>query len=223
MLTAAAELFRARGYRATTLEELARRLGISKKTVYSHFRSKEDLLAAIFHRTMSLVEQGLASIVASRAAPVKQLRAVVRHQVQTVVAEQAFLTVFFAEEASLPLRLRRAIVKRKARYDHAVQKIVARCGPLAVHPRLVVFALLGMSNWTHRWYDPRGRWDADHIAEAFIALLERGYLVTPAASQRDLARRLTAMEKEIRGLRAALDRTARDRPYGTRTMSFGRR
>jgi len=86
-----------------------------------------------------------------------------------------------------------------------------------------VFALLGMSNWTHRWYDPRGRWDADHIAEAFIALLERGYLVTPAASQRDLARRLTAMEKEIRGLRAALDRTARDRPYGTRTMSFGRR
>src|SRR6185503_3051981 len=93
MLIAAAELFRARGYRATTLEELARRLGISKKTVYSHFRSKEDLLAAIFHRTMSLVEQGLASIVASRAAPVEQLRAVVRHQVQTVVAEQAFLTV----------------------------------------------------------------------------------------------------------------------------------
>jgi AcrR family transcriptional regulator len=200
ILTAAAELFRARGYRATTLEELARRLGISKKTLYGHFRSKEDLLAAIFHRTMSLVEDGLAAIRASRAAPAEQLREVVRHQVRTVVAEQAFLTVFFAEEASLPIRLRRAIVRRKARYDHAVQAIVRRCGRLAIHPRLVVFALLGMSNWTHKWYNPRGAWDAERIAEGFIALIERGYEVTDA-DRRDLVKRIEAVQQEIVRLR----------------------
>jgi TetR/AcrR family transcriptional regulator, cholesterol catabolism regulator len=211
ILTAAAELFRARGYRATTLEELARRLGISKKTLYGHFRSKEDLLAAIFHRTMSLVEDGLAAIRASRAAPAEQLREVIRHHVRIVVAEQAFLTVFFAEEASLPMRLRRAIVRRKARYDHAVQAIVARCGPLAVHPRLLVFALLGMSNWTHKWYDPRGSWDAEFIADAFIALLERGYLRTTPASHSRLARRLAAIETRIGGLRAALGQVERGR------------
>lgn len=200
---------------------------MSKKTLYGHFRSKEDLLAAIFHRTMTLVEEGLARILATRAAPAEQLREVIRHQVRTVVAEQAFLTVFFAEEASLPARLRRAIVRRKARYDHAVQAIVAhaaRGGALAAHPRLVVFALLGMSNWVHRWYDPRGAWDADAIAEAFIALLEGGYLVTPPARRREVARRLTELQGEIRGLRAALDGgAARRRGQGTRTMSFGRR
>lgn len=206
ILTAAAELFRARGYRATTLEELARRLGISKKTLYGHFRSKEDLLAAIFHRTMSLVEEGLASIRSSDLPAAEQLREVIRHQVRTVVAEQAFLTVFFAEEASLPARLRRAIVRRKARYDHAVQAIVRRCGPLTVHPRLVVFALLGMSNWTHRWYDPRREWDADVIADAFIALIERGYLVTPDGSRRAVARRLAALQADIRALRPLLER-----------------
>jgi AcrR family transcriptional regulator len=206
ILTAAAELFRAHGYRATTLEELARRLGISKKTLYGHFRSKEDLLAAIFHRTMSLVEEGLATIVDSKAPPVEQLREVVRHQVRTVVAEQAFLTVFFAEEASLPARLRRAIVRRKARYDHAVQAIVARTGrgALTVHPRLIVFAVLGMGNWVHRWYDPRGVWDAEVIAEAFIALLERGYLASPAATRRDVARRLANIQGEVTALRSAL-------------------
>ena len=112
-----------------------------------------------------------------------------------MVAEQDFLTVFFAEEASLPMRLRRAIVRRKARYDHAVQAIVRRCGRLAAHPRLVVFALLGMSNWTHKWYDPRGAWDAEFIADAFIALIERGYIATSEASRRDVARRLA----ELRG------------------------
>jgi AcrR family transcriptional regulator len=206
ILTAAAELFRARGYRATTLEELARRLGISKKTLYGHFRSKEDLLAAIFHRTMTLVEDGLAAIRSRDLPASEQLREVIRHQVRTVVAEQAFLTVFFAEEASLPMRLRRAIVARKARYDHAVQTIVSRCGRLVVHPRLVVFALLGMSNWTHKWYDPRGKWDAEFIAEAFILLIERGYPATQNASRRDVARRLGALQGEIRALRPLLER-----------------
>jgi TetR/AcrR family transcriptional regulator, cholesterol catabolism regulator len=204
ILTAAAELFRARGYRATTLEELARRLGISKKTLYGHFRSKEDLLAAIFHRTMTLVEEGLASIRSRDLPAPEQLREVIRHQVRTVVAEQAFLTVFFAEEASLPVRLRRVIVRRKARYDHAVQAIVRRCGRLSVHPRLVVFALLGMSNWTHKWYDPRGTWDAELIAEAYIALIERGYPAARDASRGDVARRLAAVREEIRGLRGLL-------------------
>ena len=211
ILTAAAELFRARGYRATTLEELARRLGISKKTLYGHFRSKEDLLAAIFHRTMTLVEDGLAAIRASRIAPAEQLRDVIRHQVRTVVAEQAFLTVFFAEEASLPTRLRRAIVRRKARYDHAVQAIVRRCGPLGVHPRLVVFALLGMSNWAHRWYDPQGTWDAEFIAEAFITLIERGYRSAAEADDRELVRRLDDLHARLRDLGPLLQKHARSR------------
>jgi TetR/AcrR family transcriptional regulator, cholesterol catabolism regulator len=211
ILTAAAELFRARGYRATTLEDLARRLGISKKTLYGHFRSKEDLLAAIFHRTMTLVEDGLAAIRASRIAPEDQLRDVIRHQVRTVVAEQAFLTVFFAEEASLPTRLRRAIVRRKARYDHAVQAIVRRCGPLGVHPRLVVFALLGMSNWAHRWYDPRRTWDAEFIAEAFITLIERGYRSAAEADDRDLVRRLDDLHARLRDLGPLLQKHARSR------------
>jgi TetR/AcrR family transcriptional regulator, cholesterol catabolism regulator len=206
ILTAAADLFRARGYRATTLEELARRLGISKKTLYGHFRSKEDLLAAIFHRTMTLVEDGLATIRASRAAPAEQLREVIRHQVRTVVAEQAFLTVFFAEEAALPARLRRAIVRRKARYDHAVQAIVRRAarGRTALHPRLVVFALLGMSNWAHRWYDARGAWSAEFIADSFITLIERGYILSRHAIGRDMTRHLRRLEIEIHALRRAL-------------------
>jgi hypothetical protein len=153
---------------------------------------------------MSLVEEGLASIRLRDLPAAEQLREVLRHQVRTVVAEQAFLTVFFAEEASLPMRLRRAIVRRKASYDHAVQAIVRRCGRLAIHPRLVVFALLGMSNWTHKWYDPRGQWDADFIAEAFIALIERGYPATRDPSGGDVARRLAAVQGEIRALRLSL-------------------
>jgi len=178
--------------------------------VYGYFRSKEDLLAAIFHRTMTLAEAGLAAIRASALSPVDQLREVIRHHVRLVVAERAFLTVFFSEEGSLPPRLQKDIVRRKARYDRTVRAIVehaARAGEVrAAEPRLLVLALLGMSNWVYRWYHPgRGRaWDADTIAEGFIDLVERGYLATPAARGREVGRRLHRLEAEIRALRPLL-------------------
>jgi len=177
---------------------------MSKATLYGYFPSKEDLLAAIFHRTMTLVEEGLRDIERRGAPPAEQLRQVIRHQVRTVVAERSFLTVFFGEEPNLPARLARSIVRRKARYDRAVQKIVergVRSRAFAVaEPRLLVWALLGMSNWVYRWYNPAGAWDADAIADAFIALVEPGYLARSSLPRADLAIRVTRLEHRLGAL-----------------------
>jgi AcrR family transcriptional regulator len=209
ILTAAADLFRARGYRATTLDEIAKRIGVSKPTLYGYFRSKEELLAAIFHRAMSLFERDLGAIRASGDDPAAQLRRVIRFHVGAVIAERSFLAVFFSEEANLPPRLSRAIRRRKARYDRTVRAIVeagVRDGSLRTpNPRLLVFALLGMANWVYQWYNPAGEWDADTIANGFIALLEPGYLATPRSRQREVGDMLSRIEKELDRLRPLMD------------------
>lgn len=203
-MTAAADLFRQRGYRAATLDDIARAVGVSKPTLYGYFRSKEELLAAIFHRAMSLFERDLDAIRTSGDDPVTKLRRVIRFHVGAVIAERSFLAVFFSEEANLPPRLSRAIRRRKARYDRTVRAIVeagVRKGTLkTTNPRLLVFAMLGMSNWLYQWYDPAGEWDADTIAAGFIALLESGYLATPRTRQRDVAETLGRIERELAGL-----------------------
>jgi AcrR family transcriptional regulator len=210
ILVAAADLFGRRGFRAATLDELARAVGTSKPTLYGYFHSKEDLLAAIFHRTMSLFEERLAAIQRRRPGPAEELREVVRHHVGSVIAERSFLSVFFGEEANLPPRLERAIRRRKARYDRRLEAIVRR-GQRAgvfrdVKPRLLVFALLGMSNWVYKWYDPKGTWDAHAIADGFLALVEPGYLASSARPHRDLVRRLEQIEREVAAARALLSR-----------------
>jgi AcrR family transcriptional regulator len=214
ILTAAADLFRARGYRAATLDELAKTLRMSKATLYGYFRSKEEILAAIFHRTMSLFEEGISAIRRGSATPDEQIRRVIRHHVRAVVAERSFLTVFFSEEANLPAHLARHITARKARYDRTVLGIVQagrRAGVIATsHPRLLVFALLGMSNWVYRWYNPRGVWDADAIADGLIALAERGYA---SAQRSDLTpTRLARLSRDIRALHARLGSKRPGRP-----------
>ena len=208
ILTAAADLFRARGYRATTLDEIAGKIGVSKPTLYGYFRSKEELLAAIFHRTMSLFERDLQAIRTAGDDPATQLRRVIRFHVGAVIAERSFLAVFFGEEANLPPTLGRAIRRRKARYDRTVLTIVqagVRDGSIrGENPRLLVFALLGMANWVYQWYDPAGAWNADEIAAGFIALLEPGYLLTPRSRERAIEHTLTRIETELKRLRPVM-------------------
>lgn len=208
ILRTAADLFRERGYRATTLDDIAARLGMSKASLYRSFRAKEEMLGAISRETIETFTRGLTVVLRSDLSPEDKLRRVVREHVRFVIANRSFLTVFFSEEPSLPPRLARAIAQQKDRYDKGVEAIVvegARSGVFRdVPPRLVVFGLLGMLNWLYKWYNPAGRWGAEDVSTAFLSLVEDG-LVRRARPGPPLARRLRRLRRELGDLERALD------------------
>lgn len=208
ILRTAADLFRERGYRATTLDDIASRLGMSKASLYTYFRAKEEMLAAISRQTIETFTRELGLVLAADLGPEDKLRRVVRDHVRFVIANRSFLTVFFSEEANLPPRSARALAARKDRYDKGVESIVTegmRRGVFRdVPPRLVVFGLLGMLNWLYKWYNPRGRWGAEEISAAFLSLLEGGLLRRGRGSA-GLGRRITRVQTALRDLSRALD------------------
>jgi TetR/AcrR family transcriptional regulator, cholesterol catabolism regulator len=208
ILRAAADLFRERGYRASTLDDIAARLGMSKASLYTYFRAKDEMLAAISRATIAAFTRELALVSASSLSPVDKLRRVVREHVRFVIANRSFLTVFFSEEASLPPRLARALAAQKDRYDKGVEAIVVegiRSGVFRdAPPRLVVFGLLGMLNWLYKWYNPAGRWGAEEVSAAFLDLVEGGLLRRVPRSPR-LSRRLARLRRELTAVERALD------------------
>src|SRR5216683_2449857 len=159
ILRTAADLFRERGYRASTLDDIARRLGMSKASLYGYFRAKEEMLAAISRETVEGFTRELSLVLRSSLSPEDKLRRVVRQHVRFVIANRSFLTVFFSEEASLPARFARQLAGQKNRYDKGVESIVVEGVRRGVFrdmpPRLVVFGLLGILNWLYKWYNPR--------------------------------------------------------------------
>lgn len=208
ILRAAADLFRERGYPASTVELIAARLGMSKASLYTHFRAKEEMLAAISRETIEAFTRDLSLVLASRLDPADKLRRIVRQHARFVIANRSFLTVFFGEEANLPTRFVRALAAQKDRYDKGVERIVLdgiRRGVFRdIPPRLVVFAVLGMVNWMHKWYNPRGRWGAEEISDAFLSLIEGGLLRrTPRG--RALSGRLRRLERELHEVARQLD------------------
>jgi TetR/AcrR family transcriptional regulator, cholesterol catabolism regulator len=208
ILRTAADLFRERGYRATTLDDIAARLGMSKASLYKSFRAKDEMLAAISRGTIETFTRELSLVLRSDMSPEDKLRRVVRDHVRFVIANRSFLTVFFSEEANLPVRLARALAAQKDRYDKGVESVVvegARRGVFRdLPPRLVVFGLLGMLNWIYKWYNPRGHWGAEEISAAFLSLVEGG-LLRQRPGGPALTRRMARLQRDLRELSRALD------------------
>jgi AcrR family transcriptional regulator len=205
IVRAAALCFGEVGFRATTLDAVAQRAGVSKVTLYRYVASKEELLWRVFERTIANFQSGLRALMRQGASPVDTLRRIVRYQIQLVTGHLPFLTVFFSEEAGLPPELARRVAQAKRAYDRAIERVVRagiRRGELRrLDPTLVVFALLGACNWLYKWYRPHGRLSPDQIADVVISLFEEGYrrrdeeTGATARALRGIERRLAALER----------------------------
>src|ERR1700739_2332989 len=58
VIEAAIDEFRAAGFDATSMDRIAARASVSKRTVYNHFPSKEALFAAILHQLWDASQEG---------------------------------------------------------------------------------------------------------------------------------------------------------------------
>ncbi len=203
ILQAAAECFGEQGYRATTLETIAERLGISRVTLYRYCPSKEELLIRVFERSIAIFQRDLRQICSQPIAPEEKLRQIIRHQVRLMADHRNFLTVFFSEESSLPEEIAERARAERRIYDGLIEGVISKgieAGRLAPLPaKLVSFAILGMCNWLYQWYQPDGPLSADEVARNFIQLVEQGYL--GADPQQEILQRLDRVESALSNLR----------------------
>ena len=207
IVRSAATAFGELGYRAATLDAIAERAGLSKVTLYRYVSSKEELLSLVVERTIDRFRQGLKRIIAERRPADDTLRRIIHYQVTLLTEHLPFLTVFFSEESGLPAPMAARAARAKREYDQAIARVVqegVETGLLRdLPPTLVVFGLLGMCNWLHKWYRPDGKRTPAEIADVFVTLLERGYLAEPAATRED-GDMLARIERRLARLETAL-------------------
>jgi AcrR family transcriptional regulator len=206
ILQAAAACFGEQGYRATTLETVAERLGISRVTLYRYCPSKEELLIRVFERSIAIFQRGLRQICAQDVPPEEKLRQIIRHQVRLMADHRNFLSVFFSEESHLPPEMAQRARSERRTYDALIEEVIregVEAGRLApLPPKLLSFALLGMCNWMYQWYQPDGPLAAEEVARIFTTIVEHGYL--RGDPQQEMLTRLERIETELSDLRHRL-------------------
>lgn len=205
LLQTAADCFCEYGYRATNLETIAERMGISRVTLYRYCPSKKELLVRIFERAMSFYQHDLRRICAQPIPAEEKLRQIIRHQIRTIVERRNILVVFFSEESHLPAEMACRVRAERRAYDKIIEGVIAegvQTGRLAPLPaKLLAFAILGMCNWLYQWYQPDGPLSEDEVARSFIAIIEGGCL--RADPQREILARLDRVETALSAMQGA--------------------
>ena len=161
ILEEAVALFYARGFTGTTLDDIAAELGVTKPFIYTHFRSKIDLLAAI---CLPSIEQSLAAVTLAAegtGTPVEKLRRAVVNFAEVVLQRQPNIAIFFREEKNLAPEVLADIVALQKEFDRVLSQLL-RDGVAArefVVPDINLAALLigGMISWAYTWHRPQGR------------------------------------------------------------------
>lgn len=74
LLSAATETFGRYGYKKTSIDDIARRAGLGKGTVYLHFESKEELFGAVVRRLWTTALAEVEAAVARARTPLAKVR-----------------------------------------------------------------------------------------------------------------------------------------------------
>jgi AcrR family transcriptional regulator len=185
ILRAAARLFQQQGYDATSMNDVAAALKLSKGGLYHHFESKDEILFNIVSHAMEITEERVIKVVrringTGIAGSEERLRTLIRLHIQVVLSpEDREITVMLHENHPLPPALRRKINGRKKDYLHFVENLIADVqrahkSSTPVTPRAAAFALVGMINWIYQWYKPDGPLTGDALVTQFTDIFFRG-------------------------------------------------
>ena len=178
----ATTLFRARGYAATSMRELATALGLEAGSLYSHIKSKEEILHRVCFGLADAFFAGFDAATADATAPVAtQLRLAIEAHVQVLTRDGAASAVFLHEWRHLSEPARTEFLALRDRYELGFRTLIARglaTGELhAPDAAFAALTLLASLNWLPSWYRPDGKLTPDEIAHRLAEQLLGGLLL----------------------------------------------
>ncbi len=167
-MRAAARVFRARGFAAAGMRDIAVAADLSPGNLYHYFRGKNELLFFCQDRAVDRLLHALAAARRDRRPLAARLRGMAAAHVLCLV-DEVDGSAAHLEVAALPPRLRARILVKRDRYERGVRALVAggvRRGTLhAADATIATRAFLGALNWTAHWFRPEGPQSPQRVAE----------------------------------------------------------
>lgn len=181
ILTVAAQLFSEQGYQATSMRELAERVGIEAASIYSHFSAKDDLLRTIVFRCADDFHASVRPYYESTVPVATRLQQMMEHHLQAILRNQQATIVFLHEYRHLEPADAEAFTRRREAYEQMFRDVVAegiRTGAFRQQDvKFCVLTLLAALNWTSQWYRPEGPLSPAELGQQLTGILLNGLSV----------------------------------------------
>lgn len=182
IITAAAKVFKEKGYHAATTRDIAAEVGIQQATLYYYISSKEELLYLVVREPIVQLYEQVETIVKA-AIPVRtKVEQALRAHLAAFDANYPHMFVYVQELQNLVNVLQDKLRESPRHYQDLWEEILSQgiqAGELRsdLDVPAVVFMILGMCNWLHRWYRKGGRLNTEMLAMQYASALLDGIVV----------------------------------------------
>lgn len=197
---AAARIFHEKGYHATSINEIADAVQLTKAGLYYYIRGKQELLFGIMSYAMDQLEMHVLERARGEQDPETRLRTLITAHGRLITADSSALTILVNELEGLTHEQRREIVGRQRAYMDFIRSTLEALraeGRLRdIDSTVGAFSILGMVLWTSRWYRPDGRLSRDQVIDE-IANIALGAVVAERGSQRAGTGFVETLHKEL--------------------------
>jgi AcrR family transcriptional regulator len=177
VMAAAAKVFRAKGYHAATLEDVADEVGMLKGSLYNYITSKEELLFSVVRPPAEQLLEQTGQLAADPAPAPEKIVRLARIHAGVLAEHFVYASVYIHEVAGLGRYPEWAAMDHS--YVQLVRAILAdgvREGSLRgdLDLRTAPHVLIGSLNWLTRWWDPAGPISAPEMADRISGLFLDG-------------------------------------------------
>ncbi|WP_024520963.1 TetR/AcrR family transcriptional regulator [Bradyrhizobium sp. Tv2a-2] len=174
LIREAGRAFSRNGFHNTSLDEVARSLGVTKTALYRYITDKNEILYECHNVALEAGERILAKIQTEKVRPLQTLRLFILEFLSFLTSDLGSYAVLSEPLISLRERERRLIRARRRKFDTALRVIIGEAIQAGEIPRtdpgLAVAFIMGAINSVPRWFDPSGRITGDDIAAVFSEL-----------------------------------------------------
>ena len=177
---AAAQIILRKGYDATSVNDIANALGMTKAGLYHYINGKKELLFDIMNFGLWELDEEVAAPARAVADPAERLRFLVDAHARLVTRGGGAITILVDEVTALTPAQQRKITQSKRKYFDflrgTLNELKAAGKMQDVDTTAAAFSLLGMINWLSRWFQQGGALSEEQAADEIVKIALHGLM-----------------------------------------------
>src|ERR1700674_3742917 len=178
----AAQIILRKGYDATSINDIANALGMTKAGLYHYINGKKELLFDIMNFGLDELEEEVITPAHSITDTAARLRFIIASHARLVTRGDGAITILVDEITALTPAQNRKITRRKRAHFDRLREVLNRlksAGMLHdVDTTVATISLLGMIHWLSRWFRQDGALTEEQVAEEIVKIALNGLLRT---------------------------------------------
>lgn len=165
----AARLFRKKGYPATSMRDIADKVGIKAASIYNHYRSKQMVLEELLLDIANRFASGMQTVKHTPATPMEQLAQLIDLHVELAVHHTDASALITGEWVHLEEHTREQYLLLRDQYEADFRQILEQAKSdghfQGVDTELALFSILSTLRWLYSWYNRNKQYDVDVLKE----------------------------------------------------------